>query len=40
MKKWITPVLIKLENEVIYKTLSIESSLYASGCHDGMHERS
>ncbi|MDY4622362.1 MAG: hypothetical protein SPC85_05455 [Eubacteriales bacterium] len=40
MKKWIQPevhVMKKEEmKEIVQRTLSIESSLYASGCHRGM----
>lgn len=39
-KEWITPnATVTVENidEIMPKTLTIESSLYASGCHMGMH---
>jgi hypothetical protein len=39
MKKWLKPeirVLIENIDDIKVMTLSIESSLYASGCHHGM----
>lgn len=33
---WTKPV-VKVLSKNIDKTLTIESSLYASGCHQGMH---
>ncbi len=36
MFAWIKPVVKVLSNN-LEKTLTIESSLYASGCHQGMH---
>lgn len=33
---WTKPV-VKVLSMSIDKTLTIESSLYASGCHQGMH---
>lgn len=40
MKKWTKPKVQVIKQEdlskIIKRTLSIESSLYASGCHHGM----
>lgn len=35
-KKWIVPEIECIEEVEEYKILSLESSLYASGCHHGM----
>ena len=41
MAKWIQPAIEIISDETLEdlanKVLSIESSLYASGCHGGMH---
>lgn len=38
MKSWNKPQCIEMKNVQEYKTLTLESSLYASGCHMGMHK--